>query len=92
MSERCGIGRRYGCVDAEQPCGSRDSVLVNATGPRSGRLDASAASETGVACPSPLGGLVAGELKKIKLVTLKLLGIADFSSQQLLQMDRMTGY
>ena len=26
MSERCGIGRRYGCVDAEQPCGSRDSV------------------------------------------------------------------
>ena len=45
MSERCGIGRRYGCVDAEQPCGSRDSVLVNATGPRSGRLDASAAGE-----------------------------------------------
>ena len=53
--KRCGIGRRYECVDAEQPCGSRDSVLVNATGPRSGRLDASAASETGVACPSPLG-------------------------------------
>ena len=26
MSERCGIGRRYRCVDAEQPCGSRDSV------------------------------------------------------------------
>ena len=24
--KRCGIGRRYGCVDAEQPCGSRDSV------------------------------------------------------------------
>ena len=26
MSERCGIGRRYGCVDAEEPCGPRDSV------------------------------------------------------------------
>ena len=26
MSKRCGISRRYRCVDAEQPCGSRDSV------------------------------------------------------------------
>ena len=52
MSERCGIGRRYGCVDAEEPCGPRDSVSAqcnrSAVGPsrrdrgalkRSGRLE-----------------------------------------------------
>ena len=53
--KRCGIGHRYGCVDTEEPCGSRDSVLVHAAGPRSGRLDASTASDSGVACPSPPG-------------------------------------
>ena len=26
IPKRCGIGRRYGCVDAEEPCGPRDSV------------------------------------------------------------------
>ena len=50
--KRCGIGRRYGCVDAEEPCGPRDSVSAqcnrSAVGPsrrdrgalkRSGRLE-----------------------------------------------------
>ena len=69
MSERCGIGRRYGCVDAEEPCGPRDSVSAqcnrSAVGPSRRDRGAPKTPQTPeVSSPSPLRSLCEGPVRK----------------------------
>ena len=69
MPKRCGIDRRYGSVDAEQPCGSRDSVSAqcnrSAVGPsRRDRCAPKSPQTPGVSSPSPLYGLCEGPVRK----------------------------
>ena len=69
IPKRCGISRRYGCVDAEEPCGPRDSVSAqcnrSAVGPSRRDHCAPRSPQTpGVSSPSPLRGLCEGPVRK----------------------------
>ena len=69
IPKRCGISRRYECVDVEKPCGSNHSVRArcnrSAVGPsRRDRCAPKSPQTPEVTSPSPLRSLCEGPVRK----------------------------